>query len=281
LRSTPGIACPQPEPNATELPSCAPISARAAQRRRRRRWWRGEEGARRPGPEGYVLRHVLWHATSRSSATSCAASFTCSSFMCHLRAGAGGGSRPGRRAPQNTFFITTEVRVHVPKRAAQPLFGPWGCQRGLGPTAAPPAAAGRPTHEHPTWAPGGRYWSPPGSIRAIQSSQGCAFMCPSEPRGLWSGPGATGKVLGRSSCPVALKSHTHATAVCAGSGPSRIRQSPPSYLLLFRSRGRRKSPSPTAASKPPAFGPQAAHVLHTLDHRHSRWNGRRLSQPWP
>ena len=27
LRGTPGRACPQPEPNATELPSCAPISA--------------------------------------------------------------------------------------------------------------------------------------------------------------------------------------------------------------------------------------------------------------
>jgi len=45
----PESACHSPEPNATELPSCAHISARAAQRRRRRRWWRGEEGARRPG----------------------------------------------------------------------------------------------------------------------------------------------------------------------------------------------------------------------------------------
>ena len=27
LRGIPGRACPQPEPNATELPSCAPISA--------------------------------------------------------------------------------------------------------------------------------------------------------------------------------------------------------------------------------------------------------------
>jgi len=60
LRGTPGSACPQPEPNATELPSCARISARAAQRRQRRRRWRGGEGARRPGPEGQVLRHVLW-----------------------------------------------------------------------------------------------------------------------------------------------------------------------------------------------------------------------------
>ena len=33
-----------------------------------------------------------------SSATPCAASFTCSSFMCHLRAGVWGGSRPGRHA---------------------------------------------------------------------------------------------------------------------------------------------------------------------------------------
>ena len=80
LRGTPGSVYPQPEPNATELPSCAPLSARAAQRRRRRRWWRGEEGARRPGPEGQVLRHVLWHVTSRSSATPCATSFTCSPF---------------------------------------------------------------------------------------------------------------------------------------------------------------------------------------------------------
>ena len=61
LRGISGSACPQPEPNATELPSCAPISARDAQRRRRRRWWRGDEGAHRPGPEGQVLRHVLWH----------------------------------------------------------------------------------------------------------------------------------------------------------------------------------------------------------------------------
>ena len=118
LRGIPGSAFPQPgpnDPNATELPSCAPISARAraarsegatrqlsgiwlglwastsggaAQsaakiinrthtphflassrratrptraRRRRRRWCRGEEGARRPGPEGQVLHHELWY----------------------------------------------------------------------------------------------------------------------------------------------------------------------------------------------------------------------------
>jgi len=32
---------------------------------------------------------------AKSCATSCAASFTCSSFMCHLRAGVGGGLAPG------------------------------------------------------------------------------------------------------------------------------------------------------------------------------------------
>ena len=85
LRGTPGSACPQPEPNATELPSCAPISARAAQRRRRRRWWRGDEGARRPGPEGQVLRHVLWHAFL-NALHNCAASLACSSFTCRLEA---------------------------------------------------------------------------------------------------------------------------------------------------------------------------------------------------
>ena len=82
LRGTPGSACPQPEPNATELPSCAPISARDAQRRQRR-WWRGDEGARRPGPEAKVLRHVLWHAL-HNALRNCAASLACSSFTCRL-----------------------------------------------------------------------------------------------------------------------------------------------------------------------------------------------------
>ena len=83
LRGTLGSACPQPEPNATELPSCAPISARDAQRRRRRRWWRGDEGARRPNPEAQVLRHVLWQAL-RNALRICAASLACSSITCRL-----------------------------------------------------------------------------------------------------------------------------------------------------------------------------------------------------
>jgi len=46
----------------TELPILRPhlsISP-AAQRQRLRLWWRGEEGACCPGPEGQVLRHVLY-----------------------------------------------------------------------------------------------------------------------------------------------------------------------------------------------------------------------------
>ena len=52
LRGIPGSACPQPEPNTTELPNCTPISARAVQRRRRRRWWRG--AARAPNAESFA-----------------------------------------------------------------------------------------------------------------------------------------------------------------------------------------------------------------------------------
>ena len=53
----------------------------------RRWWWRCEEGARRPGLEGQVLRHVFWcvlrhvlrHVLRR-------APFTCSFFTCCPRA---------------------------------------------------------------------------------------------------------------------------------------------------------------------------------------------------
>ena len=64
LRGTPGSACPQPEPNTAELPGCAPI-----QRELHKDGggsgggeWQGEEGARRPGPEGQFLHRVLRHA---------------------------------------------------------------------------------------------------------------------------------------------------------------------------------------------------------------------------
>jgi len=94
LRGTPGSACPQPEPNATELPSCAPISARAAQRRRWRRRWRGEEDAHRPGPEGHKS-----CATScgTSSAKSFATSCTTRPSRAHLSLIAQ-GKRGGRHA---------------------------------------------------------------------------------------------------------------------------------------------------------------------------------------
>ena len=77
LRGIPGSVCPQPEPNATELPSCAPISARTAQRQ-------GGGGvcvarracaARAPKPTSC--------ATSfGASSAPFAASFTCPPFTC-------------------------------------------------------------------------------------------------------------------------------------------------------------------------------------------------------
>jgi len=81
LRGTPGSVCPQPEPNATELPSCAPISARAAQRRRggggvARRARAARVTARAPKAKSCAT------SCGTSSATSCAASFTCSPFTC-------------------------------------------------------------------------------------------------------------------------------------------------------------------------------------------------------
>ena len=102
LRGTPGSACPQPEPNATELPSCARISTRAApRRRRRRRRWRGEEGARHPGPEGQVLRRVLWNAFCNALRR------VLHVLVLHVspKGRRVGGSRPGRRAPQHTFLL--------------------------------------------------------------------------------------------------------------------------------------------------------------------------------
>ena len=47
--------------------------------------WRGEEGARRPGPEDQFLRHVLWRALRNALRKFCAASLTCSSFTCRPR----------------------------------------------------------------------------------------------------------------------------------------------------------------------------------------------------
>ena len=100
MRGTPRSVCQQPEPNATELPSRAPISARASQKRRRRRWWNGEEGARRPGPEGQVLRHVLWHVPRNALRR------VVHVPVLHVspKSSSGGGSHPGRRAQQHTFF---------------------------------------------------------------------------------------------------------------------------------------------------------------------------------
>ena len=138
LRGTPGSACPQPEPNATELPSCAPISARTAQRQggggggvaRRAR------AARAPKPKSCAT------SCDTSSAAPCAASFTCSSFTCHLRAGVGWGSRPGRRAPQHTFlFLPPERLPSPPLLRARPSrvdrHCHWACRTNKGPRTPP------------------------------------------------------------------------------------------------------------------------------------------------
>jgi len=90
LRGTPGSACPQPEPNATELPSCAPSQ----------REMHKDGGG---GAVGVAMRARAARAPkAKSCATSCGTSFNALRrvLMCHLRAGMWGGSRPGRRAPQ-------------------------------------------------------------------------------------------------------------------------------------------------------------------------------------
>jgi len=142
LRGTPGGACPQPtahSPSQVPVAPPSPISARAAQRRWRR-WWRGEEGARRPGPEGIVLRHVLWHVL-RSVLRSVLHRILHVAFVLHVspkgrRGGGtsvlawvlrppwprtgprpGSGSRPGRRAPQHTFLPPDKLRSPRPLRA--------------------------------------------------------------------------------------------------------------------------------------------------------------------
>ena len=119
LRGTPGSACPQPEPNATELPSCAPISARAAQRRRWRRRWRGEEDAHRPGPEGHKS-----CATScgTSSAKSFATSFTTRPSRAHLSLIAQ-GKRGGRHACVGRGFRRWKMACATMNLHAPVLYG--------------------------------------------------------------------------------------------------------------------------------------------------------------
>jgi len=96
LRGNPESACPQqPEPNATELPSCAPISA--SRELRKDCGGGGGDVARRAraarAPEAKSCNKSFRTSCDTSPATSCAASFTCSSFTCHLRGSVGGGMR--------------------------------------------------------------------------------------------------------------------------------------------------------------------------------------------
>ena len=96
---TPGSACPQPEPNATELPSCTPsphiarnvkteaaVAVLVALR---------EGRARAPPGHPKAKSRATSYDTpfARSSAAFCAASFAGSSFTCRPRASVGGGTR--------------------------------------------------------------------------------------------------------------------------------------------------------------------------------------------
>ena len=114
FRGTPGSVCPQPEPNATELPSCAPISARIAQRQgggggsvaRRAR------AARAPKPK--------FCATScgTSPTTPCAASFTCSPFTCRPLLSLG--------LPHQQGLRTSKERATMKKPLMKKPWGAWG-----------------------------------------------------------------------------------------------------------------------------------------------------------
>ena len=165
LRGIPGSACPQPEPNATELPSCARVSARAAQRRRRRRW-RGGDGARRPGLEGQVLCHVLWHVLRQVLRR------VLHVLVLYVSSKGGreegrGGWRPGRRAPQNNFFcllngcVRRVLYMLTLHESTATVAEPAAPTKGSGVQRAPGATMKKPLMKKPwgTWglgAVGGR-----------------------------------------------------------------------------------------------------------------------------
>ena len=91
---------------------------------RQRCWWRGEEedGARRPGPEGLVLRHVLWstlrHVMRRVLRR--VLYVLVGSFTCHLREGVGGstarGALEGRARGAERAQLPLERRAPVLRR---------------------------------------------------------------------------------------------------------------------------------------------------------------------
>jgi len=69
-----------------------PYQRELLQRRRRWRWWRGEEGARATrAPKARSCATSCGASSAAPSVTFFAASLTCSSFTCHLRAGVEGG----------------------------------------------------------------------------------------------------------------------------------------------------------------------------------------------
>jgi len=129
-RGTPGSACPQPEPNATELPSCAPISASCEVRKN------GSGGG------GGVVRRARASrapkakscATScgTSSAKSCATPFTCLSFTCRPRAAWGAACVCWAWVPPLEDNACQDDHLHAPVCAASFTCTPFTCHLNKG-----------------------------------------------------------------------------------------------------------------------------------------------------
>jgi len=94
-------------------PSTTPLTcpvARPSQRELHKDGGGGGGGLARRARAARAPKARSFATSCGTSLTSCAASFSCPSFMCHQRAGVGGGSRPGHRAPQHTFLPKGCVR---------------------------------------------------------------------------------------------------------------------------------------------------------------------------
>jgi len=106
LRGIPGSACH----SLSQMPLSCPVAPPSQRELHKDGGGGGMAGRARAARAPKAKRCATFCDTF--SVASCAASFTCSSFMCHLRAGVGGGSRLGRRAPQHTFFAPQKGCVH-------------------------------------------------------------------------------------------------------------------------------------------------------------------------
>ena len=102
LHGTPGSACPQPEPNATELPSCAPSQCEL------HKDGGGGGVARRARATRALKAKSCATSCGTSSTTPCAASVTCSSFMCRPPLSLG--------LPHQQGLRTSKVRAAMKKQ---------------------------------------------------------------------------------------------------------------------------------------------------------------------